>query len=124
MIELQKYNKLESEAPSFRLSKNLPQRRYDSVTMIVVACLATIFIASLSVCYRKVDVEAFALSAYEDDMSSQAMTEYLNFIAKYGKAYASKVETANKYRNFKNNYMRVMEHNKNAHVVPFLLEIN
>ena len=123
MIELQKYSKLEADG-RIKLTVNRQKDRPDILTIVVLAALTTIILVSLNICYTQVDPVAFTLKAYEDDLNSEVMTEYLQFVSKYGRSYVSQYEHAYRYKIFKANYIKVQEHNSHEGVVPFTLEIN
>jgi len=40
---------------------------------------------------------------------------FFNFVKKYGRQYSSEVETAERYAIFKQNYQRIVQHNRNPH---------
>jgi len=61
---------------------------------------------------------------YESESETEAMKAYMNFLATYGRQYASMDETANRYRIFKDNYDNIMKHNALGDLVPFTREIN
>jgi hypothetical protein len=90
----------------------------------VVGLLGTVMAASLYVCSQTVDVPSYNMTMFEVDSNTETMTEYLNFIAKYGRTYATKQDTANRYRVFKENYNIISDHNKKEDDVPFTLEVN
>lgn len=54
----------------------------------------------------------------------EAMKAYINFIAEYGKQYASKDHAFQNYNVFKKNYEAIKEHNKHEKVLPFVMGVN
>jgi hypothetical protein len=52
------------------------------------------------------------------------MKAYINFIAEYGKQYASKEHANKKYEVFKENYEAIKEHNKHEKLLPFVMGVN
>ena len=52
------------------------------------------------------------------------MKAYLNFIAEYGRTYASKKHAEDKYEVFKKNYEQIKEHNRHEKVLPFAMAVN
>ena len=96
------------------MKENFSKRSIASIAITSVAIAAT-------GCYM--NSSGPKLGGQKDDFENESFSEYLNFIAKYGKTKMNSTEFYHRYDIFKSNYNRIIDHNK----IPdsgFELEVN
>lgn len=54
----------------------------------------------------------------------EVMRAYINFIAEYGRQYATRDHANERYSVFKKNYEQIRAHNKHEQVMPFVMGVN
>lgn len=55
-----------------------------------LAIIGTAVLVSLQICYTVVDPKEFNMALFENDMNTEAMKAYINFLAEHKKTYADK----------------------------------
>ena len=99
-IELEKYSKLDSSA--FLKAKLRHQdSRYKLQLYVTLGLLVSIIGFSLQICYSTVDPVAFNKKLFEDDLETESMAAFIDFMVEYTRLYPDKPTTTQRYRIFK-----------------------
>lgn len=123
MIELQKYSKVDSDPFKYTLTRHT-DKRDKLITYGAGALIVGFVLVSLQICSTIVDPKEFNLRLFESDSSHEAMKAYIDFLARFGKTQSDRQSTADRYKIFKGNYAKIMDHNRNADMLPFVMEVN
>lgn len=86
MIELQKYSKIDVDPFKLTLTRHSDNRN-KLINYTAGGLLAGIVLISLNICYTNVPVEEFNMRLFENEVNSEAMKAYINFLAEYKKTY-------------------------------------
>ena len=85
--------------------------------------LSVAFVVAATVAYLYMPNQQ-SVSLFQNVNESDIEKAFIDFIAKYGRSYASKTELPARYEAFKQNYLTIQNHNSKGSKHIFSLAIN
>ena len=98
------------------------KRRFSLLPIFATSAAAIAIIGYLTAPLPLAPMSLFQSSKLQQEKEVQS--EYIQFLAKYGKVHASKEETLRKYEVFRSNLEAIKSHNSLGEAVPFQMEVN
>lgn len=93
-----------------------------ALAVVGTVCAAALLLGTTTNIYSPQNL--FSVSPRDPALQKEIEREFVNFIAKYGKSYASKSEVPQRFELFAQNYMLIKEHNAKGEAVTFTMAMN
>ena len=105
---------------SFNLTTAAPQQSRKRLATLAALLFGVVGLAALT----SFSAQPSGMQSLFQSADDDTMVAYVNFLAEYGRSYASKKHVNDKYEVFRKNYAQIKEHNKNVKSTPFVMSVN
>ena len=91
-----------------------------ALAVVGTVCAAVLFVTTNTPYSQSL----FSRSSRDPALQRELESEFVRFIATYGKSYASKTEVPTRFEQFARNYLMIKEHNAKGKEVSFTMAVN
>ena len=94
-----------------------------ALVVVGTVCAALLYVSTTTAMDDSMSLFS-SMQKRDPALQKELETEFVRFIATYGKSYASKTEVPSRFEQFAKNYMMIKEHNARGDEVTFRMAVN